>query len=144
MCGLAYDSTVGFADRVGFRAGTCFPYHPWLLHLNREANLIEIPLIVMDKTLMEYMGLSPEESLEEIYRSAARCRVVGGVFTLLWHNSSVANPKYSAAYSKALDHLGPADRYDWKSDQPVSADVQDGWAQSAMVGTSSVSLQADN
>src|SRR5205807_6191871 len=42
-CGRAYDSTVGYADAIGFRAGTCIPYRPWLPALNREANLVEIP-----------------------------------------------------------------------------------------------------
>ena len=114
-CGLAYDSTVGYADRIGFRAGTCFPYRPWLLHENREANLIEIPLVVMDKTLMEYMGLTAQESLEAVRKCVARCRVVGGVFTLLWHNSRLSKPKYSALYANVLDHLGPSEALDWKN-----------------------------
>jgi len=142
MCGLAYDSTVGFADRVGFRAGTCFPYRPWLLNLNREANLLEIPLIVMEKTLMEYMGLNPEESMEEIHRFAARCRVVGGVFTLLWHNSSMSQPKYSAIYGKVLDRLRPAEAYNWKSKQLSFLDTPRHWTQPARPPAFRVSLQA--
>lgn len=115
MCGLAYDSTVGFADRIGFRAGTCLPYRPWLLRLDREANLTEIPLIVMDKTLMEYMGLRPQESLEKVIDCAARCRAVGGVFTLLWHNSSLDKSKYSTVYQTVLDQLTASEAFNWRN-----------------------------
>ncbi|MBV8148641.1 MAG: polysaccharide deacetylase family protein, partial [Candidatus Eremiobacteraeota bacterium] len=61
--GLAYDSSVGFADRIGFRAGTAVPYHPWLLNEDRESRLLEIPLIVMDSTPVAYMHLPEEELL---------------------------------------------------------------------------------
>src|SRR5262249_33915262 len=50
--GLAYDASLGFADHVGFRAGTCHPYRPWLFSQNRQANLVEVPLIAMDTTLL--------------------------------------------------------------------------------------------
>src|SRR5262249_14599496 len=51
MCGMAYDSSLGYADEIGFRAGTCIPYRPWLLGPGREASLLEIPLTVMDVTV---------------------------------------------------------------------------------------------
>jgi hypothetical protein len=114
-CGLAYDSTVGFADHVGFRAGTCHPYRPWLLWKDREADLLEIPLIVMDGTLVDYMKLSPEKSYEAISRMLDECRKVGGVFTLLWHNSTLTNPSYGDTYDKVLELVRGAQHFDWES-----------------------------
>lgn len=114
-CGLAYDSTVGFADQVGFRAGSCIPYRPWLLSLNREARLIEIPLIVMDCTPVQYMGLRPRQSLNLIFDCLARCRSVGGVFTLLWHNGTLMDPLYGDLYGRVLDKLVGHGRFDWKN-----------------------------
>jgi len=113
-CALSYDSSVGFADHVGFRAGTCFPYRPWLLKENREADLLEIPLIVMDCTLLDYMNLSSEQSLEIVGECVERCRAVGGVFTLLWHNSTLIEPAYKRLYLPILDNLTGADTFDWK------------------------------
>jgi uncharacterized protein DUF7033 len=115
MCGLAYDSTVGYADRIGFRAGTCIPYRPWLFSLDRAANLLEIPLLVMDGTLLHYMGLSPEQSLDAVQELVARCRAVGGVFTLLWHNSSLLDPGAAALYRQLLDSLAGSERFDWRT-----------------------------
>ncbi len=112
-CGLAYDSSVGFADRLGFRAGTCIPYRPWLLSSNREANLLEIPLLVMDSTLVHYMHLTSRQSIDEVLRCAAHCRAVGGVFTLLWHNTTLLDPPYYGLYEAILDALADSDKYDW-------------------------------
>lgn len=114
-CGLSYDSTVGFADRIGFRAGTCVPYQPWLLSLNREVKLLEIPLLVMDTTLLD-MGLTELQSLEMVTDMLARCRLVGGVFTLLWHNSSLLDPAYGNLYTEFLNMLSGNLKYDWRSD----------------------------
>lgn len=116
-CGLAYDSTVGYADRCGFRAGTCRPYFPWLWNENRPAGLLEIPLIVMDRTLVskEYMGKSPEESLALFHQLKRRCAAVGGVMTLLWHNTCLGRP-YSSYFPAILDALAGAEDYNWEAD----------------------------
>jgi hypothetical protein len=115
-CGLVYDSTVGYARQVGFRAGTCIPYRPWSLRLNRELNLLEIPLIVMDGTLVEHRKLRLEESIETVNRLVSRVEMVGGVFTLLWHNSSLIGAGYNELYTPLLDRLPGASRYDWVED----------------------------
>jgi hypothetical protein len=115
-CGLAYDSSVGFADAMGFRAGTCIPYHPWLFDEDREAALLEIPLIVMDCTPVRYMSLSIERALESIRELVERCKAVQGVFTLLWHNASVIERPYAALYPKILDLIGSAPSYEWRDD----------------------------
>lgn len=87
--GLAYDSTLGYADHEGFRCGTCHPYHPFDVELDRELNILEVPLIVMDTTLRHYRSMTPEQAEARVYELARRCKEVGGTFTLLWHNSSL-------------------------------------------------------
>lgn len=113
--GLAYDSTVGFADAVGFRTGTCHPYHPWILDEDRESSLLEIPLVVMDVSTIAYMQLSPEEALARIDAVAQRCKAVGGVFTLLWHNNNLIDRPYASLYERVLQALPAAGRYDWEN-----------------------------
>lgn len=112
QAGLSYDSSVGYADAVGFRAGTCYPYKPWLFSENRQAALVEIPLIVMECAVAYDMRLDPQNSRQLILEMASRCRTVGGVFTLLWHNDSLVNPIYGNIYSEVLNALSPAARYD--------------------------------
>ncbi len=115
-CGLAYDSSVGYAEQIGFKAGTCVPYRPWLFALNRQADLIEIPLLIMDRTLLGYMGLSKEHAIQEVNKLAARCQSVGGVLTILWHNDVFLDPAYRDVYLALLEHLEGIDNYDWRAD----------------------------
>jgi hypothetical protein len=107
-CGLVYDSTLGFADYFGFRAGTAYPFKPWSLAENRELNLLEMPLIVMDCTPVKYMGLSREEGLSRIRDCVRRTAIAGGVFTMLWHNAPLLEPEYDGWYEGILDLL-PSD-----------------------------------
>jgi hypothetical protein len=87
---LKIDTTGSFADRVGFRFGTSKPFNPYNFKENREYNLIEIPLIVMDGSLQNenYMNLSPEEGFEKIKELIDKIKKYNGVFTFLWHNTS--------------------------------------------------------
>jgi hypothetical protein len=114
-CGLAYDSTVGYADQIGFRAGTCIPYRPWLLSLNREARLLEIPLLVMDACLLDSLRLPIDRLLDVVSRLIDKCRTVGGVFTFLWHNTTLRDELFTPTYDKILDMLTASCRFDWRS-----------------------------
>jgi len=113
--GLSYDSSVGYADQAGFRAGTCIPYRPWQLSRNREARLLEIPLVVMDVSLLEHMLLRGEALLGLVGRLMERCRLVGGVFTFLCHNTTLRDARFAQAYGQILDMLASSGQFDWKS-----------------------------
>jgi Family of unknown function (DUF7033) len=115
-CGLSYDSSVGFAEAPGFRAGTAIPYRPWIIQKNREANLLEIPLILMDGTLGVYMQVLPERGYEIAAKIILRCELVGGVFTFLWHNSALLDPRYGDLYQRLLKKLEHSANYEWESD----------------------------
>jgi hypothetical protein len=110
-CGLRYDSSVGFADQIGFRAGTSFPFRPWCWAENRELNLIEVPLILMDCTPVKYMRLDFDEGLVRIRALVRRVEETGGVFTLLWHNTPLLDPEYKGWYEAILDLLDGAKAY---------------------------------
>ena len=112
--GLAYDASVGFADYIGFRAGTSHPFRPWLLSESREARLLEIPLLAMDSTLHGYMKLKPAQALNKVRDCIARCRTVGGVFTLVWHNTTLMEPRFAETYQTILGELAGSDACDWR------------------------------
>ena len=116
ICGLSYDSSVGFAEVPGFRAGTAIPYRPWIIQRNRKANLLEIPLILMDGTLGVYMKVLPETAYEIAANIILRCELVGGVFTFLWHNSALLDPRYGDFYQQLLKKLEHSANYEWEND----------------------------
>lgn len=89
--GFRYDSTVGHADRWGFRNGAAIPYHP-IDSSGEEMGIVEVPLALMDTTLYGYAGLDPRQSWDIAEKLLREVEEVGGVLTVLWHNDTFANP----------------------------------------------------
>ena len=104
-CGLSYDSSLGFAEQFGFRAGTAYAFRPWCLRENREINLVELPLLLMDCTPVKYMKLSLAEGVRQMEALIQRTAFTGGVFTLLWHNTPLLDPDYDGWYEAILGLL---------------------------------------
>jgi hypothetical protein len=100
--GLDYDSSVGFADRAGFRAGTCYPYPVFDLEQHTRLPLIEHPVIVMEGSLLQYEHLSFIAAAERIRLLKERCRKVGGDFVLLWHNSMLLTQAQRRLFEEAI------------------------------------------
>jgi len=96
--GLDYDSTVGFADRVGFRAGACREYAAFNLRTRSRLALRERPLVIMEGSLFDYEGASLEQAREKIWELREKCRAMAGDFTLLWHNSSLLSRRERRFY----------------------------------------------
>jgi hypothetical protein len=87
--GLAWDSTMGYADMPGFRCGTCFDFPVFNAVTRTKLNLREKPLIAMDVTLASYLRLQPEAAWEILSALKQEVYRYRGSFTLLWHNSSL-------------------------------------------------------
>jgi hypothetical protein len=85
--GFDYDTTVGYGETVGYRAGTLQVYRP--LGVN---NLLELPLHVMDTALFYPVCLNlREEDAERLVRKLIdAAERFGGVLTINWHDRSIA------------------------------------------------------
>jgi hypothetical protein len=106
--GLDYDTTLGHADRIGFRAGTCHAFRTFHLLERRTLQLRERPFQVMDGTLFQYMGLSPDAALEQVLVLVRQCRRYGGTFSLLWHNNAVQAGRQKRWYERLVGAIaGP-------------------------------------
>lgn len=87
--GITSDYTMGYAEQIGFRSGTCTPHLFFDLYQNKETNLKLYPLTIMEGTLRDYMKLSPEKAKEEYKRLIGTIQEVEGTFISLWHNDSL-------------------------------------------------------
>jgi hypothetical protein len=94
--GLTYDSSLGYANRVGFRCGVCHEYPTFDLLERRPLGLRERPLLVMDMAVLEAPTLA---GVETVIR---HCRRFGGELTLLWHNSQLVSRRQRAVYQEVL------------------------------------------
>jgi hypothetical protein len=104
--GIDYDTTLGFSDRPGARAGFSFPFEPWDPAARRPARFLEIPLLLMDATLAEtrYLGLSARASRREIDRVLDALARSGGGASILWHNDRF-DPVYGRGWGDAYTYL---------------------------------------
>ena len=106
---LKYDSTLGFAEHIGFRRGTCYPFFLYDFDNDKCSTILEIPLIAMDTTLQsrKYMNKPPNEAFNEMKTIINEILKFNGVFTLLWHNNFFSKYKYSGwqdVYIKTLEY----------------------------------------
>jgi len=103
--GMTYDSTLGYADRPGFRCGTCFEY-PAFDPVECKALKLRIrPLVAMECSIIgeHYMNSSlGQGARQEFLRLKAACRAVDGCFTLLWHNSQLCSAEERKLYLDVL------------------------------------------
>ena len=85
--GLSYDSTLGYAEQEGFRAGICTPFRPYDIEEHRPLDIVEIPLVVMDGTLQDYRGLTPAEADQSIRKLIDTVAQYKGTIVFNWHNT---------------------------------------------------------
>jgi hypothetical protein len=103
--GFEHDSTLGFAEEVGFRAGTCREYPLFDAVAGRRLRLRERPLVVMDTTLREYMHLAPTELAGRTRSIVDVCRRLEGDAVLLFHNDGLAGDRSRALYVELIEEL---------------------------------------
>lgn len=105
--GIKYDSTLGYAEHIGFRCGTSHSYFPFDPLKDRMINILIYPLIVMDGTLSTYMGLdfNSIETYERVAKISKACEIYGGNFVLLWHNSELITSIQKSFYRKLVMNL---------------------------------------
>ena len=107
--GLRFDSTLGYWENIGFRAGVSFPFFPFNLEENRPFRVLEIPLIVMDTTLHspKAMNLSYSAAKRTLKRQIELAAGYQSHLSLLWHNNNfdpVEYPGLGKLYWKTISH----------------------------------------
>ena len=108
QAGFDYDSTWGYNDGVGFRAGTSQVFR--LAGTNR---LLELPLLIMDSALLfpGRMGLSHEDAVGQCRRIVARVRRFGGTLVINWHDRCLAPERlWGRSYEALLNDVETENR----------------------------------
>jgi hypothetical protein len=103
--GFAHDSTVGYAERIGFRAGTCREFPVFDLLTSRSLRIRERPLLVMDATLLTYMSLGLDEAVSRAGAIADACRLHEGDATILYHNHTLHTRRLRDHYRTLLQRV---------------------------------------
>lgn len=86
VSGITEDYSMGYTDKVGFRASTCTPFKFFDLLQNRVINLLVYPFQTMDFTYLEVLKYTPEKTVQDVVTLAKRVKEVDGTFISIWHN----------------------------------------------------------
>jgi len=84
--GIKHDYSLGYTDRVGYRAGTARPFPFFNLIENRAESLMLHPSVIMDSALNYQMGLSADASIQKVSRLFRQQQNTGGEFGVVFHN----------------------------------------------------------
>jgi hypothetical protein len=92
--GFQYDSTLGYRDICGYRCGTGFPYSWFNLFMDGNDNFLEVPLIVMDSSLLIEKRGDLSGCHDQLFGFLQQSLNQESCATLLWHNTSFSDPSY--------------------------------------------------
>ncbi|HEY1789404.1 MAG TPA: hypothetical protein VGJ73_14690 [Verrucomicrobiae bacterium] len=101
--GFSYDSTVGYNQTIGYRAGTGQVFKP-----ATTEKLLELPMQVMDTALFypNYLNLTPARAQDAIRPIVANAVRFGGALTVNWHDRSVAPERlWDTSYAQLIEQL---------------------------------------
>ena len=83
---LETDSSFGFSNTVGFRAGVCYNYSLFNILTQKKLIVKEMPLLFMESVFDD------EKSIEKILKNISNLKNIvqkyRGNYVLLWHNNS--------------------------------------------------------
>jgi peptidoglycan/xylan/chitin deacetylase (PgdA/CDA1 family) len=137
QAGFRYDSTVGYNQTPGFRAGTTQVYRP--LGADR---LLELPMHIQDVSLFypAYLDLDQDQGLELCGRIIGQAARFGGALTINWHDRSLAPERlWGRCYLGLLEELrrrggrlcGAGEAVEWfaarRGVRLANDRVEDGW-----------------
>lgn len=102
--GLKFDTTLSFADHIGFRCGICYEYPVFNILTRKQLSLIEYPLIVMECSGIDkmYMNLLHKEMNDRCNSLKRCCQKYNGNFIILWHNTRFIKKEEAALYKSII------------------------------------------
>ena len=89
--GIKEDYSMGYSDRIGFRAGTCTPFYFYDLENEILSDLKIIPFAYMDGALKDRQNLSIDQAIIDIQKIKKEVQGINGQFTAVWHNESLSD-----------------------------------------------------
>ncbi|SDC26030.1 DUF7033 domain-containing protein [Williamwhitmania taraxaci] len=88
--GINHDYSIGFSDRVGYRAGTSRPFPFFDVQNNCAETLVLHPFVMMDSALNYQLRYTPALSVEKFSTLYSNQQNTGGEFGVVFHNEIVS------------------------------------------------------
>lgn len=104
--GFDYDSTLAYADKSGFRCGTCHTFSMYDIVNRKILKLQQRPLINMECTVIspgyENFSYSNNCALERFKMFKAETYKYRGEYVLLWHNTHFSTDDDMSIYTELI------------------------------------------
>jgi hypothetical protein len=103
QAGFSYDSSFGYNQTIGYRAGTAQAFKPL-----GATRMLELPLHIMDTALFfpSHLKLSEAEAEIQARKLINDVEGFGGALTINWHDRSIAPERlWGTFYQKLLAEL---------------------------------------
>lgn len=121
QAGLRYDTSLGFNDRPGFRAGTALPFAPYHDDHGVAEKFVELPMSLAD---MHIPARDERAACKMVLHHLQRARDLGGMAVLNWHVGHWhSDPAWRAAYLAACRFIG-SDATAWCA---LPSDIAEWW-----------------
>jgi len=102
---VKYDSSIGFDEHIGYRAGISYPFNPYNIKEDRPFNLLEIPIIALDSSLMKQNANNNKRAEKKVNKLIKISKLHKSHISLSWHThhfDSIDFPKWAKMYWKLL------------------------------------------
>lgn len=86
--GLSADFSFGFSRHEGFRNSYCMPFRPFDHDSQSMLDIEVVPLAMMDVSCLVHRHMCYDDIFLAAGEMLDEVRLFGGVFSLLWHNST--------------------------------------------------------
>ena len=107
--GCRVDTTLGFNNYMGFRAGTSRPFRPFDVVNQRVATVWEYPMVIMDKNLFVLPVDSDAKRIERALQIVDKVAAQGGCLVINWHNFYCFSD-YLSMYTTILEYVAKRGR----------------------------------
>lgn len=107
--GVVEEYTMGYEQRIGFRASTCSPFYFYDIEFEIQTPLKVHNMPINERTLHEHLHFSSKNSLEKVKQLGSKIKSLNGVFTPVFHNYSLSNDvrftRANEVFTKTLNHF---------------------------------------
>jgi hypothetical protein len=91
---IEYDTSIGFRDINGFRAGACLPYYLYSFATDNMTGVLEIPLLIMDGVLFDHGDGIKESAWQSAKGILEKIKNAEGCCSVAWHQRVFNNQDY--------------------------------------------------
>ena len=105
-----YDSSCGYNDSPGFRAGTSLPFQTFDFEREQHHNLYEIPFSLMDYPWKERRDNGSD--MKDIFRKITEpIEKTSGFLNLIWHPHNIVEEEFKELWQYLLTYVEKKDAY---------------------------------